>query len=82
VGTSVSLLLIASGAILTWAVNAEVSGLELQTVGVILMIVGILGLILSVIFWSTWGGFGHGGASGSGASASVVHERVERDSTA
>ena len=27
-------------------------------VGVILMIVGILGLLLSLIFWSTWGGFG------------------------
>jgi len=37
-------------------VNASVSGLELTTIGVILMIVGALGLVLSMIFWSSWGG--------------------------
>ncbi len=57
-GLGVSLFLIAVGAILTWAVNASVSGLELTTIGVILMIVGVLGLVLSMIFWSSWGGFG------------------------
>jgi Domain of unknown function (DUF6458) len=56
-GIGVSLILIAAGAILTWAVNASVSGLELQTVGVILMVVGLVGLLLSLIFWSSWGGF-------------------------
>jgi hypothetical protein len=58
-GLGVSIFLIAVGAILTWAVNATVSGLELQTIGVILMVVGALGLVLSMIFWSSWGGF-HG----------------------
>ena len=57
-GLGVSIFLIAVGAILTWAVNASVSGLELNTIGVILMVVGILGLILSMIFWSSWGGVG------------------------
>ena len=57
-GIGVSLILIAVGAILTWAVNAEVSGVDIQTVGVILMVVGIVGAILSVVFWSSWGGFG------------------------
>ena len=57
-GLGVSLFLIAVGAILTWAVNASVSGLELNTIGVILMIVGVVGLVLSMIFWSSWGGFG------------------------
>ena len=57
-GIGVSLFLIALGAILTWAVNASVSGLDLSAVGVILLIVGLLGLVLSLIFWSTWGGFG------------------------
>lgn len=57
-GIGVSILLIAIGAILTWAVNAEVSGLELTTIGVILMIVGIIGLLMSMMFWSSWGGFG------------------------
>ena len=55
-GLGVSIFLIAVGAILTWAVNASVSGLELQTIGVILMVVGALGLVLSMIFWSSWGG--------------------------
>ena len=57
-GIGVSLLLIAAGAILTWAVDATVSGLNIHTVGVILLIVGIAGLVLSLIFWSSWGGFG------------------------
>ena len=58
-GLGVSIFLIAVGAILTWAVNATVSGLELQTIGVILMVVGALGLVLSMIFWSSWAGPGY-----------------------
>ena len=56
-GIGVSLILIAVGAILTWAVNAEVSGLELQTIGIILMVVGAVGGLISLIFWSSWGGY-------------------------
>ena len=56
-GISVSILLIAVGAILTWAVTAKAEGIDLNIVGVILLIVGILGLVLSLIFWSSWGGF-------------------------
>jgi hypothetical protein len=55
-GIGVSLILIAAGAILTWAVNATVSGLDINTIGVILMIVGAIGLVLSLMFWSSWGG--------------------------
>jgi hypothetical protein len=43
-----SIFLIATGAILRYAVTAEVSGIELQTVGLILMIVGIIGLVISL----------------------------------
>ena len=57
-GIGVSLLLIAVGAILIWAVNASVSGVELQTIGWILLIVGAIGGLVSLIFWSSWGGFG------------------------
>jgi uncharacterized YccA/Bax inhibitor family protein len=57
-GIGVSLLLIAIGAILTWAVSADVSGVDLNTVGVILMIVGAVGGLISLVFWSSWGGFG------------------------
>ncbi len=57
-GIGLSLILIAAGAILTWAVTAEASGIDLNTVGVILMVVGIVGAVLSLVFWSSWGGFG------------------------
>jgi hypothetical protein len=57
-GISTSLVLIAVGAILKWAVTASSSGINLGTVGVVLMIVGAVGLVLSLIFWSSWGGFG------------------------
>jgi hypothetical protein len=57
-GTAVSILLIAVGAVLTWGVTAEAEGLDVNAIGVILLIVGILGLVISMIFWSSWGGFG------------------------
>jgi hypothetical protein len=57
-GIGVSLILIAVGAILVWAVEASVSGVDLVAVGWILLIVGAAGALLSMIFWSSWGGFG------------------------
>jgi len=57
-GLGASLFLIAVGAILAFAVDASVKGLDIVTVGWILMIVGGLGALLSLIFWSSWGGFG------------------------
>jgi len=56
-GTAVSLLMIAAGAIMTWAVTTTASGFSIHTVGIILMVVGAIGLVLSIIFWSSWGGF-------------------------
>ena len=56
-GIGVSVFLLAVGAILTFALNAEVSGIDLDTVGVILMVVGVIGLLFSMMFWSSWGGF-------------------------
>ncbi len=57
-GIGVSLILIAVGAVLTWAVTATASGININTVGVILMVVGFVGLVLSLMFWSSWGGVG------------------------
>jgi len=54
------LLLIAGGAILVWGVNATVAGLDVNAIGVILMVIGTIGLVLSLIFWSSWGGFNGG----------------------
>jgi hypothetical protein len=48
--TGTSILLIAVGAILRYAVTASVSGISLTTVGLILMIAGILGLALSLLY--------------------------------
>jgi Domain of unknown function (DUF6458) len=47
-GIGTSIFLIAVGAILYFAVNAHVSGLEISTVGLILMIVGALGLVIAL----------------------------------
>jgi hypothetical protein len=54
-GIGVSLFLIAAGAILAFAVTVEISGVDLAIVGWILMIVGGLGLILSLVFWQRMG---------------------------
>ncbi len=60
-GIGVSIFLIAVGAILAFAVSADVSGLDIEVIGWILLVIGILGLVLSVIFWSSWGGPGYFG---------------------
>jgi hypothetical protein len=56
-GISTSIILLAAGAILAFAVNVSVSGVDLQAVGWILMVIGALGLVLSLAFWRSWGGF-------------------------
>lgn len=57
-GIGVSVFLIAVGAILAFAVEVSAEGVDLDAVGVILMIVGAVGLLASIMFWSSWGGFG------------------------
>jgi hypothetical protein len=52
-GIGTSIVLITVGAILKYAVTASVSGIELETVGVILMVAGIIGLVLSLLWMST-----------------------------
>jgi len=49
-GLGVSLFLSALGAILIWAVNATVSGVNIHTVGWILLIVGVIGCMISLLF--------------------------------
>ena len=60
-GLGTSLVLIAIGAILDFAVSVNTPGFNVHTVGVVLMVVGALGLLLSLVFWNSWGGFGNGG---------------------
>jgi len=47
-----SLFLIAAGAILRYAVTWDPSGVNLETVGLILMVVGVVGLVISIA-WMT-----------------------------
>ena len=75
-GISASLLLSAAGAILIWGVSATANGVNIHTIGAILLVVGIIGFVISLFFWSTWGGFG---APGSRRTTTVVrdHDGVE-----
>lgn len=57
-GIGTGIFLLAVGAILRFAVTTTAKGINIQTVGDILMIVGALGIILSLFFWNSWGGFG------------------------
>lgn len=59
-GLGAGLFLIAAGAILVWGVTGQVAGINVDAIGVILMVIGIVGVILSMIFWSSWGGMGGG----------------------
>jgi uncharacterized membrane protein YGL010W len=58
-GLGVGLILSAVGAILAFAVNTTVSGVNIHTIGWILLIVGIVGILLSLVFWSSWAGPGY-----------------------
>jgi hypothetical protein len=78
-GISLSIALIAVGAVLAWAVDAEVSGIDVQAAGVILLVVGAIGFVTSLVFWSSWGGFGgrDRDTAGTGQNTTVVErERV------
>ena len=55
-GIGVSVFLIAVGAILAFAVDVESSGgININTVGVILMIAGALGLLATMTIFGSWG---------------------------
>jgi hypothetical protein len=57
-GLVVSLILIAIGAILIWGVNAESTDFNVDAIGVILMIVGLVSFVLSLVMWRSWWGPG------------------------
>ncbi len=52
--TGISLFFLAVGAILTFAVETSVSGVDLDTIGVILMVIGLLGMLFSLVLWDSW----------------------------
>jgi len=56
--TGLSLILIAVGAVLTMAVNYTVSGVDINAIGVILIVVGAIGLVFSLLFLASFAPFG------------------------
>ena len=52
--TGSSLFFLADGAILTFAEDTPVSGIDIDTIGVILMITGLLGMLMSLVLWDSW----------------------------
>ena len=69
-GIGISVFLLAVGAILAFAVDASVSGVDLDTIGVILMIVGAIGLVTSMAIF---------GRSGFGGRRTVVTDSYVDD---
>lgn len=57
-GIGISVFLFAVGAILALAVNVQTTGLDLDMVGVILMVVGAVGFLASMLFWAPWAPYG------------------------
>jgi len=55
----VSIVLFAVGAVLDGGISvSNTHGFSIHTIGIILMIVGAVGFVLSLLFWGSWGGFG------------------------
>jgi hypothetical protein len=53
-GLVVSLIVIAAGAILIWAVTADVAGININAIGWILLVVGLVAFLLTLVLWSPW----------------------------
>ncbi|HWD47527.1 MAG TPA: DUF6458 family protein [Actinomycetota bacterium] len=78
IGASIFLLVI--GAILTFAVNVTTEGFNLNTVGIILMVAGVVGLLLSLLFWSSFSPYRRRSVRTDLPEERVIEERrVERD---
>jgi len=76
IGASIFLLVI--GAILTFAVNVTTEGFNINTVGIILMVAGVVGLLLSLLFWSSFSPYRRRSA-GYPDERVVEERRIERD---
>lgn len=71
VALGASLFMIAVGAILAFAINASVRGVDVTAIGVILMVVGFLGVAMSMLFLASFAPFHRGDGT-------IVHEEVIR----
>jgi hypothetical protein len=78
-GIGTSMILIAAGAILDFAVDVRTTGYNLHTIGLILMIVGAVGLLFSLLFWNSWGGVRRSVIYDDEGAAPAHRRRVVRD---
>jgi hypothetical protein len=78
VSLGVSIFLLVVGAILTFAVKVTTSGFNLNMVGVILMVAGALGLVLSLLFWSSFSPYRRS-RTVAGPDTVIEERRIERD---
>ena len=65
-GIGTSLILIATGAVLAFAINTNTTGFDINAIGIILLLVGMLGLIISFAFLEGW--------TFAGPSRTVAHD--------
>ena len=78
IGASIFLLVV--GAILTFAVNVTTEGFNINTVGIILMVAGVIGLLFSLLFWSSFSPYRRRRVVDTYPEERVVEERrIERD---
>jgi hypothetical protein len=78
-GIVISLILIAFGAILAWGVNSSGGAIDVDVVGVVLLVLGIIVFVISLILWRTWWGPGFFGPwYGAPADGTTVRRRVYR----
>jgi hypothetical protein len=57
-GAGSGIVVFAVGAIMRFAITVNSTHFNVHTIGVILMIVGAIAFVISLVFWSSWGGFG------------------------
>lgn len=76
-GIVVSMLMIAAGAIMRFAITVEGDGFNVGTAGMVLIVVGVIGAVLSIAYWASWGGFARPGPRSTvvGTTETVVRER-------
>ena len=78
-GIGFSIFLFVVGAILTFAVDVSAEGFNLNTIGVILMVAGVLGLLLSLLFWSSFSPYRRRVGPALPDERVVEERRIERD---
>lgn len=57
-GVSTGVIIIAMGAVLRFTTRVQSTGFNIHTVGLIVMVIGFIALLVSLMFWTSWGGFG------------------------